>query len=111
MARHSNGTGFGDGVIFTVKWHERTASVRRLETAAPWPPAVYIGFGDGVIFTVKWQSVPLLFGGWKPPLLGLRRFELRIWGRSHFYREVARAYRFCSAVGNRRSLASGGLQI
>jgi|GEM_PF-2836319 len=31
-------------------------------------------FGDGVIFAVKWQIALSPFGGWKPPLLGLRRF-------------------------------------
>jgi len=54
---------------------DRPVSVRRLETAAPWPPAVLKWFGDGVIFTVKWQIALSPFGGWKPPLLGLRRFE------------------------------------
>jgi len=32
-------------------------------------------FGDGVIFAVKWQIALFPFGGWKPPFLGLQRFE------------------------------------
>jgi len=75
---------FGDGSVwgrshFYREMADRPVSIRRLETAAPWPPAVLRfgirqGFGDGVIFIVKWQIALSLFGGWKPPLLGLRRF-------------------------------------